>query len=222
MSVVLVIMFVVYAVLIVKASRKRIFDMPTPVDTPDIDIDDMMKDAEVNERPMGRDQFEKFKATLSRNSNSIASIWAVATCIVIFMMIGVWNNLGPVATGIYAAGVLAVLIFYRIVRGKRKKAIFVDGRDLFRMQTGYILDTESKSVDYYYKKYSSGRYRKGTANFHKVLVGIINKERKPEAYFVDMDHFTFKDVMKSELCDVVTYNGNFVMACYLVQKAPKE
>lgn len=221
MSIVLFIMFVIYATLMVIASRKRIFEMPTPVDTSDIDIEDMMKDAEVNELRMGRDQFEKFKATLSRNSNEIVALWAGATCVAIFMMIGVWYNLGPVATGIYAVGVFAVFVFYRTVRGKRKKEIFVKGRDLFRMQTGYILDTESKSVDYYYRTASS-RYRKGTANFHKVLVGIINKEGKPEAYLVDMDYITFGQVIESELCDVVTYNGNFVAACYLIQKAPKE
>ncbi len=221
MSIVLFIMFVIYATLIVIASRKRIFEMPTPVDTSDIDIEDMMKDAEVNELRMGRDQFEKFKATLSRTANVGTTMVAVAMTDAVLMLIMAWNGFGTNVTLLCVVGLVTVFIYYKLVRNKRKKKIFVEGRDLFKMQLGYVLDTDSKSVDYVYKT-ASGGLKKGTANFHKVLIGIIGKEGKPEAYQVDMDHFTFEKVIKSELCDVVTYNGNFVATCYLIQKAPKE
>lgn len=221
MSIVLIIMFVIYAVLMVMASRKGIFELPSPVDTSNMDIEGVMKDSDGKNMTIGRDQFEKFKDTLSRNSNSMAALWAAATLVAIFMMVGAWNNLGATATVIYGVGVVDVLIFHCMVRGKRKKEIFVKGRDLFRMQTGYILDTESKSIDYVsFKLTGVGRY-KGTANFHKVLVGIINGVGIPEAYLVDMDHITFQQVINSGMCDVVTYNGNFVAACCLIKRKPQ-
>lgn len=220
-DIMLVIMFIIYIVLLVIASRKKLFDFPTPADTSTINIDDVMKDRDATMLALGRDQFEKFKEALSRTSNASVAFVAAAMVDAIFMLLGAWNNFGKNVTLLCVIGVVVGFMFYKVSRDKRKKQIFVKGRDLFKMQTGYILDTYSSSQDYVYKT-ASGGVKKGTANFHKVLVGIIGKEGKPEAYLVDMDHFTFERVMKSEMCDVVTYNGNFVIACYLVQKEPRK
>ncbi len=94
MSVVLVIMFVIYAILMVIASNKRIFEMPAPVDISNIDIEHMMEDADGKELTIGRDQFEKFKATLSRTANVGTTMVAVAMTDAVLMLIMAWNGFG--------------------------------------------------------------------------------------------------------------------------------
>lgn len=222
MNVMLIIMFVAYLVFIIWAARKELFVLQTPVEVTHIDVKARMKDAKREERTMGRDLFEKFKSTLGKTTNNPATIpIVIAAVIATFMLFGAWANFGMKGTILSILGILVGYICYAVIKGKQKKLFFVQNRDKFRMQLGYVLDTETKSIDYIYKR-PSGSYHKGTTELHQVLIGIISEDGTPEAYLVPIDHFTFLDIMKSELCDVVTYDGHFVAACYLIQKEPKE
>ena len=222
MSIMLFVMFVAYLVLIILAARKELFILQTPVEVTHIDVVSAMKDAKREERTIGRDLFEKFKSTLGKTTNNPATMpIVIATVIATFMLFGAWANYGMKGTLLCIPGILVGYICYSVIKGKQKKLFFVQNRDKFRMQLGYVLDTETKSINYIYEKAGSG-YRKGTTEFHKVLIGIISEDGTPKAYLVPIDHFTFLDIMKSEICDVVTYDGHFVAACYLIQKEPKE
>ncbi len=222
MIILLIVMFVAYLVLVIWAARKELFILPTPVEVTHIDVAAKMKDAKREERTIGRDLFEKFKSTLGKTATNPATMpIVIAMVIATFMLFGAWANFGMKGALLCILGIFVGYICYSVIKGKQKKLFFVQNRDKFRMQLGYVLDTQTKSIDYIYKK-AGGSYHKGTSEFHKVLIGIISEDGTPETYLVPIDHFTFLDIMKSELCDVVTYDGHFVAACYLIQKEPKE
>lgn len=221
MNVLLLIMCVVYLVLMIIAAHKELFILQTPTETPHIDVDKIMINSKQEERSIGPDQFKKFRSTLDRTANTSLGYLVTACTIAVFILFAAWANFGSKAIILCLLGIAAGFIYYIIIKTNQKKRIFVQNREKFRMQLGYVLDTETKSIDYIYKK-PSGTYHKGTTNLHKVLVGIMGKNGTPEAYLVKMDPFTFEKVMQSELCDVVTYDGAFVAACYLIQKEPKE
>lgn len=221
MCVLIILMCVVYLILMIIAAHKELFTLQTPVEVSHIDVEKRMADANHEERSIAPDQFKKFISTLDRTANTSLGYLVAACTIAVFILFGAWANFDSKAVILCILAILAGFLYYTVVKRKQKKHLFVQNREKFRMQLGYVLDTETKSIDYIYKK-PSGTYHKGTTNLHKVLVGIMGKNGTPEAYLVKMDPFTFEKVMQSELCDVVTYDGSFVAACYLIQKEPKE
>ena len=222
MNVLFFVMFVIYLVLVIMAARTELFTIQEPMDAPHLNVENMMKDAKREERIMGRDLFEKAQKAMSKTATGATALIVGAGIIATFMLFGTWGNFGSKAGWICALGILAGFIIYTVIREKKKKAIYVLQRDKFKLQLGYILDTQTKTVNYIYKKHTYGRYHKGSTDFHKVWVGIIGEDGTPETYLLDMDQFTFRDVMKSEMCDVVTYDGQVVAACYLIKKKEKE
>ena len=201
MCVLIILMCVVYLILMIIAAHKELFTLQTPVEVSHIDVEKRMADANHEERSIAPDQFKKFRSTLDRTANTSLGYLVAACTIAVFILFGAWANFDSKAVILCILAILAGFLYYTVVKRKQKKHLFIQNREKFRMQLGYVLDTETKSIDYIYRFFAM--------TIWKLIIYRIERSLHPFSIFFDVSFFNFIIVYFTNIMQKSTQSNSF-------------
>ena len=185
-----------------------------PVETPNLRIENMMKDADTEHYTMNDVELKTArKAVKFANQKPII----IAGCLWICVLTGYYicNNLFDEDMGKFYVVVACVAYGLFFTRPIRRMIIFKRDRDQLAKKKAYILDETMTNFSYIEKK-GKNRYGMNDATFFDVIVGIADAGGSPVAFKTRLhqnNYYTVVDDKKQ--CDAILYKGQLVAVCNL-------
>lgn len=185
-----------------------------PVETPNLRIENMMKDAETEHYPMNDMEFKLAKKAVmlaDQKSSIIAGCFLIWTLVDYYIINMVFDeDMGKFY-------IIAACLAYGLVltRPLRCMMIFKKDRDLFCKKKAYILDQTMKNFSYVEK---TGRhsYRANDATYFDVIVGIADAGGSPVAFKTRLNQNNYHTTLDDKKqCDAILYKGQLVAVCNL-------
>ncbi len=189
-----------------------------PVDTPNLRIENMMKDADTEHYPMNDIEFKLAKKAIKK-ADQMQTI--IAACLLLVMLVMYYISVGIFDEDMGKVYIVAGCVAYGLllVRGTKRAMLFKKHRDEFVKKKAYVLDETMKTVTYLARK---GGYRhrhsyevKDTAYF-EVIVGVADAGGNPVAFKTKLPHMDYHTTLDDKKqCDAILYKGRMVAVCNL-------
>ena len=199
---------------VVLAAKMNCIKPLKPVETPNLRIENMMKDAETEHYPMTDGEFKRAKKAINRANQKP---YIIAGCLVIWVIVNYYFCVWGFDEDMGKIYLIAACVAYGLFLLKRIKAAFIFKKDRrsFAKKKAYILDETMKNVSYLERK-SRNRYQVADTAIFDVIVGVADAGGSPVAFktrlYENNYHTTIDD---KKQCDAILYKGQLVAVCNL-------
>lgn len=198
------ILFIFIAIMI-RASLIAIVPVLKSVETPNLRIENIMKDADDMVYPISDEEFEEVKRAYGTTEGPSVGLVIVSLMSILLIAVFAWEIFGMIHKVIYILVTLTAFIIW-FVNYRKNKRVFTTDRAQFRKKTAYLLDEDVKT--FYAPKYSGGRFRGvNEIEIYKVMVGVVDEQGNPRAYVIQADAAVYGRLKRQGTCEAILYKG---------------
>ncbi len=200
-----IIIVLIFIAIIIRASLIKIVPTLKPVKTPNLRIENIMKDADDMEYPISDEEFEEVKRAYGTTEGPSIGLAISSLLCLLLITIFTWEYFGMLHKVIYILVILTtVFIWFKNYR--KNKSVFTTDRAQFRKKTAYLLDDDVKT--FYAPRYSGGHFRGvNEIETYKVMVGVIDEQGSPRAYVIQTNAVIHARLKKEGICEAILYKG---------------
>ncbi len=200
-----IIIVLIFIAIIIRASLIKIVPTLKPVKTPNLRIENIMKDADDMEYPISDEEFEEVKRAYGTTEGPSIGLAISSLLCLLLITIFTWEYFGVIHKVIYILVMVTTIVIW-FVNYRKNKSVFTTDRAQFRKKTAYLLDDDVKTL--YAPRYSAGHLRGvNEIETYKVMVGVIDEQGSPRAYVIQTNAAIYARLKKEGNCEAILYKG---------------